>query len=271
MPKKKNFHIKIENNEIVFIPQMNDLHHIARTEYQKDIWETVKDENWIVRKNSQGTAKYIYCSRLKKTLHQVVIDYYFSEPLRKKYYCNGFIIEHLNNDGFDCRISNLYFMLRQRNKYKGDLFDQQVKTLINKVSIRIFHILKNKTFQIIVLFNAVFMNEKTNKSLETLYLLYEYDYDLVFQDAEWLVKYFSSETSLNLKYLLSYLRCKRFYIRETDDLAMEAMEANPDAVPGSIIEHKGRQFIVLGFDGKHAGFVLETPPLPDWNLCSFEK
>lgn len=43
---------------------------------------------------------------IKKYLHQIVFDYYFREDFRKKVYDLGYIIEHLDNDGFNCDISN---------------------------------------------------------------------------------------------------------------------------------------------------------------------
>lgn len=266
MKKQNNFEIKVENNEILFIPKIEGINALAKTEYVEEIWNIVKDKNWTIKKNSQDKPKYLYCNQLQKTLHQVVIDYYFSEELRKKYYSQGFIIEHLNNNGFDCRISNLYFMLSPRNKYKGILFDQQVSELIDKVSIRIFHILENRTFQIIICFNVPLKSQATGKILDALYLLYEYDYDLVFQDAEWLVKYFSTQTAFSLKNFQKYLRFNQGLIQESDDIYDQINQQNPDIHPGSIVEYDGELQIILGRDQSSSAFILETPPLPNWNI-----
>lgn len=53
--------------------------------------------------------KFPYSNAYKKTLHQMVFDFYFGEEKRKNLYKNKYTIKHQDGDGFNCRILNLYF------------------------------------------------------------------------------------------------------------------------------------------------------------------
>lgn len=58
---------------------------------------------------SRQAYKYPYANAYKKTLHQMVFDFYFGEDKRKNLYKNRYTIKHQDGNGFNCRILNLTF------------------------------------------------------------------------------------------------------------------------------------------------------------------
>lgn len=156
---------------------------IAELDYTKELWDLVNEVNWTIQKNRDGDPKYLFSNKIKKFLHQAVMDYFFGEEVRNSAYEKGMIIEHINNNGFDCRICNLYFLLKIKNTYKGWYYDKLRSTSMRITALNIFHIIKNHTFQITMGFNSSFAN-RDGKIINTLKLLYDSDYCTVLQDAE---------------------------------------------------------------------------------------
>ncbi len=83
----------------------------AFVDYSDEFLELLKEARLRVPKTDSGRAKYKfpYSNAYKKTLHQMVFDFYFGEAKRKNLYGNGYTIKHTDKDGFNCRLLNLYF------------------------------------------------------------------------------------------------------------------------------------------------------------------
>lgn len=176
--------IKFENDTIYL--NMEKINELAYTDYSQELYETIANTNWTIKANKQKTPKYLYSSKIKKSLHQVVIDHFWGEDFRKEAYKNHMVIEHLDGNGFNCKISNLSFLHRSTNWYKGQHFDVDVRKLTPDFSLRIFNIIDNRTYQITIAFNetyAIKLNDKFHQ-IDYIKLLYKCDYNLVFQDAE---------------------------------------------------------------------------------------
>ena len=117
MSEKSNNKIKV--NEGVNLNVYNDkisinikgTNKLAFVNYTEELLEIIKKARFRIPRSDKAAAdyKYPYSNEYKKTLHQIVIDYYFGEEVRKKFYESNYIIEHLDNDGFNCDISNLFF------------------------------------------------------------------------------------------------------------------------------------------------------------------
>ncbi|HSH24483.1 MAG TPA: hypothetical protein VLA13_02965 [Massilibacterium sp.] len=122
MSEKSNNKIKV--NEGVNLNVYNDkisinikgTNKLAFVNYTEELLEIIKKARFRIPRSDKAAAdyKYPYSNEYKKTLHQIVIDYYFGEEVRKKFYESNYIIEHLDNDGFNCDISNLFFLKRYK-------------------------------------------------------------------------------------------------------------------------------------------------------------
>lgn len=156
---------------------------------------------------------------IKKHFIKIVYDYYFGEDNRKKAYELGYIIEHLDNDGFNCEISNLFILKKVKNTYKGWHFDKEVKEALLTIGLRIYHIIENKTFQITIAFNKSFVNNASGKTLDRIKLLYDYNYEIVLQDAEQILESIVDTNHINFdkwKELYRYKDIKISFVPEIE-------------------------------------------------------
>src|SRR5690625_4549995 len=157
---------------------------LAFVDYTPEMYDLSRNARFRIpdTEEAKENYKYPYSNEYKKTLHQISFDYYFGEEFRKLAYSKGYIIEHLDNDGFNCLISNLFLLKKIKNTYKGWNFDKIVDNSKYIAALTIYHILENRTFQITIAFNELYRNDHTGKSLGQVRLLYPYNYEIVLQD-----------------------------------------------------------------------------------------
>ncbi|MGL5254031.1 MAG: hypothetical protein ACRC9L_03325 [Brevinema sp.] len=235
-----------DNDTIQF--NAEGVNKLGFTNYTEELWEIIKNYTWSVKKDNNGLPKYLLANKLGKTLHQVVIDYYFTEKTRIDAYDKGYIIEHLDNNGFNCKISNLYFMKKLMNTYKGWGFDKNSKESIPIVAIKMFHIIETKRFQITLAFNTRFTNTSTGKDLCSVKFLYDTSYEIVFQDAETILDYIVTNMHFDIIDLRELLRYKDYRLEEYENFDLTEEYANLQG--GNCIVKDGKVYIVQGFDEK---------------------
>lgn len=235
------FKIYKENDRIYLKPE--DVDKLAYTNYSDELWQIINDTNWTITKDKNNEPKYLLSNKFNKTLHQIVIDHFFGESVRKQAYEAGMIIEHLNNNGFDCMISNLYFLIKIKNTYKGWYFDKLAEESIDIIALRIFHIMENHTFQITIAFNQPFVN-KANEGINTLKFLYDYDYCEVLQDAESMLESIVSTKQFSIDKFKQKYRFKDYKIELAPKIELTEEEKTLQA--GNIIWRNGVPYIIQG-------------------------
>ncbi len=123
-----NVSLSVYNDTISI--NINGMSKLAFVNYTDGLLEIIKSARFRVPDTQEqiNKYKYPYSNEYKKDLHQIVFDYYFGEDIRKYAYDLGYIIEHLDNDGFNCDISNLFILKKVKNTYKGwNLIKKQKK------------------------------------------------------------------------------------------------------------------------------------------------
>lgn len=160
-----NSNIKFDEHgeEVSFFKEgWNSVAHIDNV---PEIVELVKENNWI---DNNG---YLYCYKLKKYLHRIVIEYKIGKEKLAKLTTEGFVVDHLNNDEkYNCRLNNLHIISSDLNIAKGHTVDKDIKGLWLKAGIGLYW-LKNGLYQIAVAFNepAMIIINKDIKSIDHLY------------------------------------------------------------------------------------------------------
>ncbi len=89
---------------------------------------TIKEEfidefvgiSWIKK------GRYIYSNKLKEYLHIYVIKQWYGEKVYNNLKENGFVVDHMDNNGHNCYINNLCFLPDNENKAKGLTVDKYV-------------------------------------------------------------------------------------------------------------------------------------------------
>lgn len=212
-----------EGEKIYFCDEA--VNKLGSTNFNECLWENIKDLKFTVKFKNIKSGKepqYIYCSKLKKTLHQIVMDFYYGEDIRKEMYKNGFIIEHHDNDGFNCCIENLSFFPNDKNKSKAFGYDKDRIRMMNRIAMNIFKDFKTQKYQITVAFNehfALFVQDKLI-NLATIYLVYEDNYKIVINDATSILDLIEANNKFELQKLncenWDYNECKMVYISEEE-------------------------------------------------------
>ena len=174
------------------------------------------------------------------------------------------IIEHLNNDGFDCQISNLYFLKKIRNTYKGMNFDKESEKAIPIIAMKVFHIIKNGTFQMTIGFNSECKELGSGRPIQSAKFLYKCDYWLVIQDAEMILEHFLSTRKFNLSNAEGIYRYTKFELEFAPQITLTEEEAKQGLRAGNIVWRNKEQFILNGDVNRFR--IISVAPKKDWNL-----
>ena len=272
MPDIKIDKLQIDDN--VSLSVYNDtisinikgMRKLAFVNYTDELFEIIKSARFRVPDNQEqiDKYKYPYSNEYKKSLHHIVFDYYFSEDFRKKTYDFGYIIEHLDNDGFNCDISNLFILKKVKNTYKGWNFDKEVKKALPIIGLKIYHILSNKTFQITIAFNQSFVNSRSEKALNTIRLLYDYNYEIVLQDAEQILESIIETGNVNFTKWRELYRYKDIKITYFEDIDLTEEEKKQGL--GTLIERNGKYYFLVGQSESSVGLINSIPYEKDWDI-----
>lgn len=264
MDKKEQVILDVWNDKISI--NIMGMKKLAFVDHTPEMYELIKNARFRIPETEEAIEnyKYPYSNEYKKGLHQISFDYYFGEELRKDAYSKGYIIEHLDNDGFNCSISNLFLLKKIKNTYKGWNFDKVVKDTKHIASMRIYHILENRTFQITIAFNELYHNDLTGKSVEKIRLLYPYDYEIVLQDAEQIIEAISNKENINFRRWKEIYRFKD--IRITYATELQLTEEEKKQPPGSMVIRDGRLYFLIGKTDAGVGRIDSIPYDKDWNI-----
>jgi len=259
-----NVSLSVYNEKIAI--SIKGMSKLAFVNYTDELFEIVKSAKFRVPCTSKQieSYKYPHSNEYKKDLHQIVFDYYFGEDIRKKAYGSGYIIEHLDNDGFNCDISNLFILKKVKNTYKGWNFDIEAQKALPVIGLRIYHILSNRTFQITIAFNQSFINFNSEKVLSTIKLLYDYNYEIVLQDAEQILESIIETGNVNFNSWKELYRYKDINISYQEDIKLT--EDEKKQVCGTLIERNGKYFLLLGQSEDSIGLINSIPYEKDWDI-----
>lgn len=200
---------------------------LGYTNFNEELWNIIKDRKFSVKyktlKDNTREAKYIMCNSLKKLLHQIVIDFYYGEDIRKEMYNKEFIIEHHDNDGFNCTIENLSFLSKKRNTSKGFGYDVERVDFLDNVAINIFRDFETQNYQITLAFNTpcnLVTDDGKTISLATMYLVYDNNFKIVINDATNILDLLKSYGKLDINKLnfnnWLYEPCTHLYLSKEE-------------------------------------------------------
>lgn len=226
--------IWVSDNMIYFRDEK--MRTLAYTEYDKSLYEKVKDVNWTVSK-----GRYLYSSKLKQSLHQVVMVHWYGEDVFVESRKKGFIVEHHNNNGFDCRIINLSFVPEPINKAKAFTYDKDRLNVMSSIAVNFYKNFSTGQYQVTIAFNKpyyiVFPRENKKISVAALYLLYEDDFFRTLTDATSIIH----ELRTYGKIPLLKLKYKKILYEEA--ILIELEPGKEDAL---FFELEGKFYVRLG-------------------------
>lgn len=213
---------------------------MAYAEYREDYYKELTVTTWTQRGNA------LYSSKLKKYLHQFIMDEWYGEDMRKIMYENGYIIEHLDNNEFNNSLSNLDFLLKDYNTAKGQSLDKDIVRFKNKIALRMYKNFHTNTYEISLGFNEPLDEitaDGTVRPVQAMHLLYRRDYYTVILDANKILHDYIELNQIDLN-KLSHCDLKIDYAAFLK-LTPEEWERVGNG-KGGIIVRNGRSYAILG-------------------------
>ena len=193
--------------------------------------EIVKNNTW---NDNNG---YLYCSKLRKYLHRLVMEYYFGEEQLKKLTKDGYVVDHINNsEPYNCCLDNLHVIPSDINKAKGLTVDKDIERVRLLAGVGLY-CLKDRSYQIAIGFNErVFIKlDNEFKQLDDLYLTFD-NFDKFYNALQLVLSWIKGSSDLNVY----HLQAKKIEYREITYIKPTEEEKQSD-VP--IIQRDDKLFV----------------------------
>lgn len=219
--------------DTIFIMR-DDWDTTVETTYRDDYVDEIKNHVWRLKDG------YPYNATLGGGLHRYIMSKWYGEEMLKKMTEKGYVVDHINNNHTDCRISNLEFLKRNRNVAKGQYFDKESKLMSHEIAVSIFKDFTTNYYQITIGCNAhLIMKDSDGKihNITVIKLLYNCAYPSVILDAE--------------KILTEYDETKQFNLANLNYCDIRVIESEPIELTDAeqkqgFIMRNGKTYLILG-------------------------
>ena len=174
-------------SEVKYDPQGDILHishpdwdFIAMASLKPDYIDEIQSVTW------SKNGDYLYSSKLECYLHVYVMRKWYGEEFYEIMKANDYVVDHMDNNGYNCCIENLCFLASDENKAKGMTVDKLSKEK-SHIALSLFKDFSTKLIQMTVFFNypavAKISNLDSPAVIDLAYLLYDCEYEMVINDA----------------------------------------------------------------------------------------
>ena len=225
----------------------SDRNEIMFTTYREDYWEDLISQTW--RLNAQG---YPTCSRLGD-LHRYIMGKWYGEDVLEDLTQKGYVVDHLDNEHNNCRISNLEFLNKDFNTAKGQWLDKQIKKIQLHFALAIFKDFDTQCYQITLGMNDPFdiIGQDGDHHISSMKFLYDSDYPIVIKDAEMMLL----DLERNQFDPEKYNACAK-RICECPDINLTEEERN-----STFVIRDGEVYLMVG-NGR--SWIMEVSPDKGW-------
>lgn len=131
-------------------------------------------------------GEYLYSNKLKTYLHIYIMKKWYGDDIYKEMQEAGCVVDHMDNNGFNCEIDNLAFLLSDENKAKGLTVDKLSKAKTH-IALSMLSDFDTGLKQISIAFNypakAIISSLEKPAVIELAFLLYKSKYEIVINDA----------------------------------------------------------------------------------------
>ncbi len=165
-----------------------DILHLFNPEWESVAFATLRDDyaEEIQSVTWTKNGNYLYSSKLKCYLHIYIMKKWYGSELYEKMKQDGYIVDHMDNVGFNCCIDNLCFLTSDENIAKGHTIDKMGKDK-TKIAISLYKDFETQYIQMTISFNypaiARVSSITTPATIDVAYLLYNTDYEIAINDA----------------------------------------------------------------------------------------
>lgn len=206
---------------------------IAFTSYTPELYESLKQTTW------SPTADGYMTSKMFGTLHKHVMSLKYGKDVIEEAYKKDFVIDHINNNGFDCLYSNLEIIPRKLNAAKGLTYDKEREKHQFLFALNFSKDPITEEFQISIGFNKPYnaITQNGVVPIASMYLRYGKDYKTTFLDAQNI-----------LNDLVENRRIEISKIRATNILIDKAIiiKASPEELEMGYVIRDGQMYVIQG-------------------------
>ena len=200
MPSKNSFEI---SGDLIYIKNPN-WDRIAVASIRNDYCDEIQNVTWTKRGDYLHNKKLGY-------LHRYIMAKWYGEDMLLSMTKDDYVVDHMDNDGFNCVIENLSFLSNAENKAKGLTFDKLNKDRLH-IALSIFKDFSTGLFQSTIKFNyqpsLICSSINEPAYIELAYLLYGSDYAAMLLDWQQILnEYYKSYT-----FSPECLRCDDYHI-----------------------------------------------------------
>lgn len=163
--------------------------------YREDYYKELSSHKWGIKKG------YPNNDTLGGGLHRYMMAKWYGEDVLAQFTEKGYVVDHMNNDHMDCRITNLEFLKKAYNTAKGQSFDIDSREMRFQIAITIFKDFTTGCYQITIGCNDPICHELpdgTIRWVNDIKLLYNCDYSIVINDAENILRIYDTEGRIEL-------------------------------------------------------------------------
>lgn len=195
-------------------------------------------------------GEYLYSSKLSTYLHIYIMKKWYGEEKYEQMKAEGYVVDHMDNDGYNCCINNLCFLIEDENKAKGMTVDKLSKER-SHIALSLYKDFSTELIQISVFFNypAVAKVEGLKKPamIDLAHLLYDAEYEMVLNDARTILYDYRREYSFEPEMLHSV------------DYRIEGCYGKP--CPVEVYDR-----YIAGGHGHGVAFIVSAGPIDNWTL-----
>lgn len=232
MPRKSKNRFEVNGDTITIMRDGWD--ELAFATYREDYFDELSTHTWGL------VNGYLYNSTLGGYLHRYMMAKWYSEDVLKDLTGKGYVVDHLNNNHLDCRITNLEFLKKNRNTAKGQYFDTEASQLRERLAVSLFKDFSTGCYQITIGCNDTIVRTDANGSkhyINEIKLLYDKDYPIVILDAEAILTEYESSGRISLSHL------RHCDIREHEATILELTEEEKNR---AFVFRDGVPYLVIG-------------------------
>lgn len=163
--------------------------------YREDYLDELSSLTWSRKGN------YLKNSKLEISLHKYIMMKWYGEDEVKEMLDKGWVIDHMDNNGYNCTIENLEFLSRHINTSKGNWLDIEKEDARQHIALGLFKDFSTGNYQITIGFNDdVGLNKDDGKLLllDNIKLLYNSSYKTVILEAERILNDYRENNEINL-------------------------------------------------------------------------
>lgn len=242
MPRKSKNKFDVDGDEVSISQENWDFR--ATASIRDDYAEEIQSVTWSKK------GAYLYSNRLNTYLHIYIMEKWYGKETCEQMKSDGYVVDHMDNDGHNCCIDNLCFLAGNENTAKGLTLDKY-KSEKEYIALSLFKDFSTDLIQMTISFNypaAAKMRSIDGLAIiDFAHLLYECEYEMVLIDAKAILHEYKRDFAFDPE----KLHCADFHI-EGKYGKQPSKEAYDRYIGG---DHEHTVF-----------FISKTAPLYGWRV-----